>query len=667
MEDPLPKRLRTIVNKVSAWPWVKICERSVLGFLVFALLWKGGKSLEATWLLTILAWLCTYVYWAGQKKKKEEDPVPASVWILLMLFVAWTIASFAVSSTVNYGLDEVFRTASFALIFLWAVRFTSGNEGKAFLKNLIKFVVIGTLIAGLIGLFVYIFQPVNRFVGTFFDYRFHTDYWPNSWADWLLIAWPLVAYWAVGSKKQIQVLLRSLVLGLVVGFLFLSYSRGAIIAFSGQLVLWGLWTFLKHWKKETFDWRNASLHAGVILVSFVFIFSSANIVRSQLFPVQQISEKVTFTAAEGSSSVSERSDFWKQSLFLSLKKPVFGWGPYSFRFVQPRLQTSVRATSDHPHYVILKLAMERGLIAAILFISILITILYSSAHRIAVKPKAPILGFPLIAVAGLLSHSLIDYNLQFVSVSLLFWLLLAVLMSESKLKKSAVLNKKVVRLFEVMLASTVLVVAVIEAEGIVISSVGRHLEARGEVERALLWYDKANPQIISRDMHLSRANILYGQKSFAEAQSALEDYMKVNSEDYRAWKMRGDIFRSQREVDSALESYEKALSFGGRFNDFGITRSKTELMVDSKKWDDLSLIKEDTIALMKTYTDAIENNTHFVALSPNVEDVIDLANRFSLIYTRRERPMFEVLAARADHHSQVERARIEARSPGYLW
>ena len=168
-------------------------------------------------------------------------------------------------------------------------------------------------------------------------------------------------------------------------------------------------------------------------------------------------------------------------------------------------------------------------------------------------------------------------------------------------------------------------------------------------------------------MHLSRANILYGQKSFAEAQSALEDYMKVNSEDYRAWKMRGDIFRSQREVDSALESYEKALSFGGRFNDFGITRSKTELMVDSKKWDDLSLIKEDTIALMKTYTDAIENNTHFVALSPNVEDVIDLANRFSLIYTRRERPMFEVLAARADHHSQVERARIEARSPGYLW
>ena len=128
MEDPLPKRLRTIVNKVSAWPWVKICERSVLGFLVFALLWKGGKSLEATWLLTILAWLCTYVYWAGQKKKKEEDPVPASVWILLMLFVAWTIASFAVSSTVNYGLDEVFRTASFALIFLWAVRFTISSS-----------------------------------------------------------------------------------------------------------------------------------------------------------------------------------------------------------------------------------------------------------------------------------------------------------------------------------------------------------------------------------------------------------------------------------------------------------------------------------------------------------------------------------------------------------
>ncbi|MDP7645722.1 MAG: O-antigen ligase family protein [Candidatus Peribacteraceae bacterium] len=667
MEDPLPKRLRAIIKKVSAWPWVTICERSVLGFLVFALLWKGGKSLEATWLLTGLAWLCTYVYWASQKKKSDEDPVPASIWILLMLFIVWTILSFAFSSTKNYGLDEVFRTASLALVFLWTCRFTSGKEGKAFLQNLVKFIVIGTLIAGLIGLFVYIFQPVNRFVGTFFDYRFHTDYWPNAWADWLLIAWPLIALWVVKEKRMIPMLLRSLVLGLVIGFLLLSYSRGAIIAFTGQLVLWLLWTVLIYWKKSSFEWKNVSIRAGMILLTSVFVFSCANIVRSQLFPVQPITEKISFTAAEGSSSVSERSEFWKQSLFLSLKRPVLGWGPYSFRFVQPKLQTSIRATSDHPHNVILKLSMERGIIAAFLFLSILVTILYASVNKISAKPNVPVLGFSLIAVAGLLSHSLIDYNLQFVSISMLLWILLAVLMAESKRKKSIVLNKKIVRTFEVLLASIVLIVAVFEAEGIVISSVGRHLEARGEAERALLWYDKANPQIISRDMHLSRANILYGQKRFAEAQNALDDYMKVNNEDYRGWKIRGDIFRSQREVDSALESYEKALSFGGRFNDFGITRSKTELMIDSERWDDLALVKEDTIGLMKTYVDAVESNTHFIALSPNVEDVIDLANRFSLIYTRRERPMFEVLAARADHHSQVERARIEARSPGYLW
>jgi O-antigen ligase len=52
---------------------------------------------------------------------------------------------------------------------------------------------------------------------------------------------------------------------------------------------------------------------------------------------------------------------------MSWERPMIGFGPGTFRFVQPQLQHEVLATSDHPHNVFLKLAMERGWPAATFF------------------------------------------------------------------------------------------------------------------------------------------------------------------------------------------------------------------------------------------------------------------------------------------------------------
>src|SRR5205085_2079694 len=104
---------------------------------------------------------------------------------------------------------------------------------------LVTCVSISAIIAAVVGVSVYIFQPVDRFVGTFFDFRFQTDYWPNAWAEFLLLAWPLLLLWLQPWRKKLRPL-RLVLFGFVFGTLFLSYSRGAFLTFIGQLALLGL-------------------------------------------------------------------------------------------------------------------------------------------------------------------------------------------------------------------------------------------------------------------------------------------------------------------------------------------------------------------------------------------------------------------------------------------
>ncbi|MBU2259085.1 O-antigen ligase family protein [Patescibacteria group bacterium] len=661
MQLPLQQKCTEFLfEKMPSYDWRKICERSVLIFLAFALFWKGGKSLEATWLLTALAWFCTYVYWW---KRPKEDSIPALLWFAVMMFVGFTVLSFLKSSTANYGLDEVLRTGSLALIFFWVMRRRAEEGEKSYFERLVNVLLIALLIAGIIGLFVYFFQPVNRFVGTFFDYRFHTDYWPNAWADYVLLAWPLAAWWALREKFIFLSVLRFCVLGIIIGFLILTYSRGAMIAFVGQVLLWIILVTFAHWKSKTLPWKKALLNSSVTFLVALGLFFSANAVRSQYFPVQSVEEKVTFTADEGKSSVSERSQFWNQAWVLSAEKPLTGWGPYSFRFVQPRLQTSVLATSDHPHNVILKYAAERGWVAALLFLVIVLTILFKAVrHRVNSKQLFLVLG-----LTGLLAHNMIDFNLQFVAVALLFWMMLGMLAQDIEWVARSKLNKKLVRFFEVTLATTLLVVAIIESQGMVTSSLGRHAEARGDSQKALYWYKQAKNQWMSRDLHLSRAKILYDLRRLEEAKDAISDYFEENKEDPRAWKRLGDILRSLKQVDEGLEVYQIAYELGGKYNDFSVVRARSELLMDADRWEELEETKNEYTALMKEFVDAIENNTHFIALSPNVEEVIELANHFSEIHSRKEAPLYQVLAAKADHFSKLEREKIKARPPGYLW
>ncbi len=631
--------------------------------LAFCILWKGGKSLEATWLLALLAGGLTLAWWQGQlhlPKEKRACAVPQWLWWSGLAFLLWTIVAYIQSSTRNYGLDEVLRDASLWFVLLWIVRMRGTKHGEEMERGIIKVIAVCAVIACMVGVAVYSLQPVNRFVGTFFDHRFHTDYWPNAWGQFLLLAWPAVILATSSMKKAPWTsVTRTAALGLLFGCLLLSYSRGAMMAFAGQIVLLSLFSVFVWWKaKKRMPIKEIGIATIGAMIIGAAIFFGANQLRSRLFDVQSVTEKVTFTADEGRSSIDERSQFWHQSYALMLERPLLGWGPYSFRFVQPRLQGHVLATSDHPHNVFLKLGMERGVIAMLLFGVIVIGILFFAVRKLWDSTRILL----VIAVAGVLAHNLIDYNLQFVGIALPFWLLLGCIATPCT-KSPANMTLHLRRIVEVLLASALLIVTIAEGRMLVLSSFGRHAEAAGKADEALAWYDQADGEWFSRDMYLGKANLLYPASYQAEAVEMLERYLAENAEDARAWKLYGD-FLEQRDP-KRMDAYARAYAYG-RYDYVGMINAYLVFLRDEKGGEKLDSLEPELDKLFQNYAEAIKFNVHFIALSQNVEEFQELANTLAQLYPVKA-AAYRKASDEAWAKAQQERTRFAERQPGMLW
>ncbi len=632
----------------------------LLCVLAFAFFWRGGKGIEATWLLgAVGAILVIATLWHERRMSNGKD-VPPELWSAVMLFLLWTIISYVLSLTQNYGLDEVLRDGTLFLLFFWMMRRSGADSSSKFAMRLIQLLVILTIVGCVIGVFVYVLQPVSRFVGTFFFIGHVTDYWPNAWAEMLLMTWPFVYRWSQVSKTPRSRIARDFVLGFVIGCLLLSFSRGGFLVFVIQCILLGALQWIAAGKKLEVKstLRSFILVAALALVTFV----SCNAARGQFHEVESVARKATFTADEGTSSLTERFGFFRQSFMLGAMRPLFGWGPYSFRFVQPRLEESVLATSDHPHNVFLKLMMERGVPSALFFLFI-IAYVFWVAWRSPSHSKPVVIAL-FVSSVGVLLHNLIDYNLQFVAIVLPFMLLLGVLASPS-LCPVPLTMRRVMRWTEAIIACSILIVVLFEGRMLVLSSLGRRAEAAKNTQAALSWYGQARGEWFSRDLELSRASLLESQTFYPDAKNAVESYIARNAEDARAWSRLADIEASMFNPSDALRDAEEAFLLG-RFNDVSIT---TNYLAAYLRMGKTNTIQKDHDLVLQTFEEfrkAILANTHFIALSTNVEGFDVLSKYLEHLYPADATRIKAENAAVQSHAKQV-RGEFTARTPGVLW
>lgn len=624
-------------------------EGVLLLLVALTALWKGGKALDATWALACAGVLLSLFSWWADRGSSVGDrrQVPVALWVILLGFLALSIASFLVSTTSNYGLDELLRDGALAMVFLFVAR----RSEDAFVRRFATMITVALLLACVVGAVVYVLQPVNRFVGTFLDWRFHTDYWPNAWAEFVLLTWPLLL-WMVPSRRR---WIAPVLLGFVLGCLLLSYSRGAFLVLLGQLCLWGLLFVVSHWRRAGQMPRKGigRVLFRCLLTAFIgaVFFVAMNGVRGRFHEVESVARKATFTASEGSSSISERGEFWRQSLALSLQRPLLGWGPYSFRFVQPRLQTRVYATSDHPHNVILKLAMERGWPATVLFTLFIGWVMLSGLLR-ALRTGAMSDAALVTAAAGVLAHNLIDYNLQFVGIALPLWIVLGLLAPTASSHGS----NRAMRIVEVFLTVVLGIVMVLEGRMLAFSSLGRHAEAAGNAQEALLWYERARSERFSRDLHLSRTMLHWNRGEVSAAAAALDEAFAQNREDARAWLLKGGLFD---DPDAYAQAYRL-----GRYNYLDAALGVLRFIPPGSP--EAAARREEFTQLFHAYAEALLKNVHFIDLSSVPEQFSQMSALLQALYPQ-SRDAFAELAETVRLHVAEERERLAARSPGMLW
>ncbi len=639
---------------------LRLPEILLFSFLALAILWRGGKGTDMTWLLGLLAVALTFL--PPREGERETQTVSVAVLSLLWAFLGWSVLSMLATTTGNYGLDEIIRDASALLIFVWTVRRAGGGEKlEAFLRRFLQVLGIALLVACVVGVAVYVLQPVNRFVGSFFDYRYQTDYWPNAWAELVLFAWPLLLPWT----RRGRWLLRTLLLGFVLGCLLLSYSRGGALVLLAQVLL----TIVVVWRgclpAETL--RSFLRRVALAFVMAILTFALVNMVRGQFHPVESVGAKVTFTAAEGSSSFTERADFWRDALLLSRERPLLGWGPYSFRFIQPRLQHAVLATSDHPHNMFLKLAVERGWPAMLLFLAFLVFLLLPFirtlwSRSVSAASVTDLRFWVLLGVTGVLLHNLIDYNLQFVGIFLPLWIALALL---AKTQPAREKGRSWVLWAPRVLAALLFLLLLREGTYLATSSLGRRAQAAGRFDAAVQWYNRSAGEWYPRDLWLSKAESQLKMNAFVDAQKTINHALTLNQEDARAWKLAGQIAKKRFADAEALRDFEQAYLLG-RYNDIGIT---TELLESAMRAGDVRWVRGEqgeVLTLGRVFEQAILANAHFVALSQNVEEFHSFADAASRLYPDLG-AAFKTMDNQVQKSAQDTRAHTTARAPGYLW
>lgn len=496
--------------------------------------------------------------------------------IMLTAFLVFSWISFLFSETKNFGFSEVLA-ATGAVIIYFAIAMSQKIS-----KRFLQFLVILAFLGSVFGLFYFLTQFEQRVAGPFFEFGRRAHFFPNAFALFLLMTWPIAAYAAFNNWKW----WKGIALAVMLSAFILTYSRGGLIVFLIQLVLFLIFFFKKLSLKR------------VLLVAFItaaVIFASLQI-RSLKFPTKSLKERVTLPAAEVHTSFQERLDFFEGAGKLALQKPWFGYGPFSFGYVYRGIQKDLLSISDHPHNVFLKVASENGLPAFFALIGFFIFLLFKFLKSAEKK------SFIFIAVLGGLLHNLIDYNFNFITNILIFWILLAFLRVEIA-GMEAKFQSRNLKIIPIAFCIFILFLSLYEGYAIYNLSFGKN---------------KITQDLMPRHRYLTDFN----------SKENLLKHLALNQRDAQAQNLLGELFLKQNDAKTAAIYFQKAISNDPK-NWFRYYKNALAALKKSGDRKGFLEMKSKVLNLIDEYMPMFEKNLHFTVFTSNPYEVAAIYELFN--------------------------------------
>jgi O-antigen ligase len=229
----------------------------------------------------------------------------------------------------------------------------------------------------------------------------------------------------------------------MVGTIFLSGSRGGMIAIMAELIL--LSALLVRQKRGLRTAIGIGVFLAIIVGLLVWVGGA------------ELSQRIA-TVGPGHTDLSAnlRADINRDGLRMFLKRPIMGWGLGAFPVVYPQFRsfyTNFFINEAHDDY--LQLLVETGLLGFGTMMWFLVVVYRRAAKKIG-SWTSDLSGAMtlacLLGMTGILVHSAVDFNLQIPANAALFYVICTTAASEpfakSARKRRAVRSKPPEELFE---------------------------------------------------------------------------------------------------------------------------------------------------------------------------------------------------------------------------
>lgn len=238
---------------------------------------------------------------------------------------------------------------------------------------------------------------------------------PNDFATWILICiFPTLTFLVQKSQR----LWKRIVLGLVAGslafLLILTKTRSAWVGFAVACLVLPFFR-LVHMKRMA------------IIVVIIAICGSAIIIGGSFLPY--------VTAIAG---IADRQIMWNNAWQIFKEHPIIGSGLNTFfvRYMHIRNDEFKDKRGSYAHNCYLQMAAETGAIGLLAFIGMAIVVIFTALRSFMITDsmflKSCIAGLVLGTTAYLV-QSFFDTNLYSLNLAALFWMVIGVLISISKM------------------------------------------------------------------------------------------------------------------------------------------------------------------------------------------------------------------------------------------
>jgi O-antigen ligase len=274
--------------------------------------------------------------------------------LLIAAFAFWRCLSFLWTAAPEATLIEI-QTIIQMVAMVWLLHQLAFSQKR--LLAVTQAYVLGTLVSACDTIYQYLLgiNPVgqSRFTATGFD--------PNELALMLVLSFPLSLYLASSTRRLSLIWLYRVQLMLAATAVFLTASRGPVLAASGLLL------FLPAVFFRSSEKQKAALVAVAVIAAAVVL---------SLVPAASWKRLGTIGAQVETGTFNDRTIIWEAGLGVFRQNPIIGIGAGAFSTVVHN-STGVSYVA---HNTFLSILVEQGLIGFGLFLALLIYSIRSCLH-----------------------------------------------------------------------------------------------------------------------------------------------------------------------------------------------------------------------------------------------------------------------------------------------